>query len=97
MKDAVNVCLRQIDDFQLAIAITRAYEGDESPGLRMILEEYVLPFAFKVGFRWLASWSFWMLKRRDLAVQVIIVSSNLFLPRKVNSESFTFFRRLYEI
>lgn len=28
LKDAVNVCLKHLDDFQLAIAITRVYEGN---------------------------------------------------------------------
>jgi hypothetical protein len=80
LKDAVNVCLRQLDDFQLAIAITRVHEGDNGPVLRVILEETVLPLAFKQGFRWLASWSFWMLNRRDLAIQTIVVRvSRLFL------------------
>ena len=27
LKDAVNVCLKHLDDFQLAIAIARVYEG----------------------------------------------------------------------
>ena len=73
LKDAVSVCLRQLDDFQLAIALARSYEGDDGPVLRSILEEKVLPLAFKEGFRWLASWAFWMLKRRDLAIQTIVV------------------------
>lgn len=74
LKDAVSVCLRQLDDFPLAIAIARVYEGDDGPVLRSILEGTVLPLAFKQGFRWLASWAFWMLNRRDLAIQTIVVS-----------------------
>lgn len=74
LKDAVNVLLRQVNDFQLAIAIARVHEGDDGPVLKFILEETVLPLAFEKGFRWLASWAFWMLKRRDLAVQTIVVS-----------------------
>lgn len=27
LKDAVNVCLKHLDDFQLAVAICRVYEG----------------------------------------------------------------------
>ncbi|KAL8278398.1 hypothetical protein RQP46_009290 [Phenoliferia psychrophenolica] len=73
LKDAVSICLRQLDDFQLAIALARVYEGDDDgPVLRSILEETVLPLAFKEGFRWLASWAFWMLKRRDLAIQTVV-------------------------
>lgn len=80
LQDAVGVCLRQLNDWQLAIAITRAYEGDTDvpgPVLTGILESHVLPLAFKSGYRWLASWAFWMLKRRDLAVRVIVVSDTL--------------------
>lgn len=80
MKDAVNIILRQLDDFQLALAITRAYEGDlvVGPVLKSILEGNVLPFAFRVGYRWLASWAFWKLGRRDLGVQVIVVRQSFF-------------------
>lgn len=73
LKDAVNVCVRQLDDMQLAIALTRTYEGDSGPVLRSLLEETVLPLAFREGRRWLATWTLWMLGRRDLAVQAVIV------------------------
>jgi hypothetical protein len=75
LKDAVNVCLRHLDDFQLAIALARVVEGDDGPGLRNILEENVIPLAFKKGNRWLGSWAFWLLHRRDLAVRILVVSS----------------------
>lgn len=62
-------------DIQLAIAITRASEGDNGPVLREILEEKVLPEAASEGNRWMASWAFWMLGRRDMAVRALIVSA----------------------
>ena len=74
LKDAVNVCIRQLDDWQLAVAIARVYEGDDGPILKQIVTEHVLPYAMQNGFRWLASWGFWMIKRRDLAVQALVVS-----------------------
>lgn len=74
LKDAVNVCLNQLKDIQLAIAIARVYEGDDSPVLREIIEDKILPFAAAEGNRWLASWAFWMLHRRDMAVRALIVS-----------------------
>ena len=64
----------QIGDIQLAIAITRVYEGDSGPVLRKLLEERVLPHAASDGNRWMASWAFWMLGRRDMAVRALIVS-----------------------
>lgn len=74
LQDAVNVCLNQLRDLQLAIAITRVYEGDNGPVLRKLLEEEVLNVAAQEGNRWLASWAFWMLHRRDMAVRALIVS-----------------------
>ncbi|BGP55007.1 regulator of (H+)-ATPase in vacuolar membrane [Rhodotorula sphaerocarpa] len=72
LKDAVNVCVRQLDDLQLAILLARVYEGDEGPVFRNLLEQTVLPSAFQSGQRWLATWAFWMLGRRDVAVQAVI-------------------------
>ncbi|CCM05189.1 uncharacterized protein FIBRA_07398 [Fibroporia radiculosa] len=73
LKDAVNVCIKNLDDFQLAIALARIVEqGDEGPILREILNSTVLPLAFKDGNRWLASWAFWLLHRRDLAVRILV-------------------------
>lgn len=72
LRDATNVITNQIGDLQLAIAITRAYEGDDGPVLRTMLEERVLPEAATEGNRWMASWAFWMLHRRDMAVRALV-------------------------
>lgn len=76
LKDAVNVCLKNLQDFQLAIALVRVVEGDHSPLLRDILTSTVIPTAFKEGNRWLASWAFWMLRRRDLSVRILVVRTD---------------------
>lgn len=73
LQDAVNVCVGRLGDLQLAIAITRVYEGDDSPVLKRLLEDEILPYAAQEGDRWLASWAFWMLKRKDMAVRALIV------------------------
>jgi len=86
LKDAVNVCLRHLDDFQLAVALARVVEGrDDGPVLRDILYETIIPLAFKKGNRWLGSWAFWLLHRRDLAVRILVtplqdVASALDIP-----------------
>ncbi|KAI9886031.1 MAG: hypothetical protein M1823_002151 [Watsoniomyces obsoletus] len=72
LRDAVNICIERLDDLQLGIAIARVYEGDDGPVLREILEEQVLPHAAVSGNRWLATWAFWMLNRRDMAVRALI-------------------------
>lgn len=73
LQDATNVCLKQLNDFQLAIALARVVEGDSGPVLRAILSKTVVPTAFQSGNRWLGSWAFWMLGRRDLSVRVLLV------------------------
>jgi hypothetical protein len=76
LKDAVNVCLRNLNDFQLAIAIARVYEGDHGPTLLQIIEGHILPQAVSDGDRWLASWAFWLLGERGKSVQSLIVILN---------------------
>ncbi|KAH6604963.1 hypothetical protein Trco_006670 [Trichoderma cornu-damae] len=71
LEDAVEVCLRQLKDLQLAIAIARVYGGNEGPVLRKVLQEEVLTVASREGNRWLASWVFWMLGRKDMAVRAL--------------------------
>ncbi|KAJ7492768.1 RAVE protein 1 C terminal-domain-containing protein [Mycena latifolia] len=73
LQDAVNVCLKQLGDFQLAVALARVVEqSDDGPVLLNILNNTVLPTAFREGNRWLASWAFWLLHRRDLAVRILV-------------------------
>lgn len=76
LKDAVNVCIRNLDDIQLAIALARVVErGDDGPVFQNLLKTFVIPLAFKDGNRYLASWAFWKMHRRDLAVRVLLVRS----------------------
>jgi hypothetical protein len=76
LKDAVNVCANQMDDLQLAVTIARVYDGDDSNILAELLEDRVLPEAARDGNRWLATWAFWMLNKRDKAVRALIVSNH---------------------
>ncbi|OAA46256.1 WD repeat protein [Metarhizium rileyi] len=73
LEDAVEVCLRQIKDLQLAIAICRVYEGDSGLIFRKLIHDEVLLLAAQEGNRWLASWGFWMLGRKDMAVRALIM------------------------
>ncbi|TGZ83117.1 WD40 repeat-like protein [Ascodesmis nigricans] len=72
LSDAINVCYHHMNDLQLAIAIARVYEGDGGPTLHTFLTTKVLPRAAEKGDRWLATWSYWLLKRRDMAVRALL-------------------------
>ncbi|KAL4956308.1 RAVE protein 1 C terminal-domain-containing protein [Aspergillus filifer] len=89
LRDAVLVCLNQVGDLQLAIVIARAYEGDDGPVLREILESRVLPEAATDGNRWMASWAFWMLGRRDMALRSLISPIESLIPSTPSSPSGT--------
>ncbi|KAJ2550103.1 regulator of (H+)-ATPase in vacuolar membrane [Coemansia sp. RSA 1878] len=69
LSDAVRVCVTQLKDFQLAIAICRCYEGDSGPVLKDVMWKHILPDAFKRQDRWLASLAFGIIHRYDLVLQ----------------------------
>ena len=81
LQDAVNVCYLQMQDLQLAVAVARVYDGDDSFVLRSLLEDKVLPQAAAEGNRWLATWAFWMLGQRDKAVRALISPVHTLLAR----------------
>lgn len=72
LQDAVSVLYNQMNDMQLAIAVARVYEGDDGPVLRKFINEKVLPHAVMEGNRWIATWAFWMLRKRDVAVRALV-------------------------
>ncbi|KAJ2657471.1 regulator of (H+)-ATPase in vacuolar membrane [Coemansia sp. RSA 1199] len=69
LADAARVCVTQLKDFQLAIAICRCYEGDSGPVLKDVIWKHILPDAFKRQDRWLASLAFGLIHRYDLVLQ----------------------------
>ena len=72
LKDAVNVCVHQLKDVQLAVAVARVYEGDDSVVLRNLLNDQILPDAVERGDRWCASWVYTMLGMREQALQALV-------------------------
>jgi WD40 repeat protein len=79
LKDAVNVCVHQLKDMQLAVAVARVYEGDDSPVLKSLLVEQILPDAVQRGDRWCASWAFAMLGMREKAFQSLVKAPQVLL------------------
>ncbi|KAI8370276.1 RAVE protein 1 C terminal-domain-containing protein [Blakeslea trispora] len=85
LKDAVNVILKNMKDYQLAIAICRVYEGDHSLLLKDILENSVIPVAVETNDCWLASIAFWLLNKQKEAVRSIIVPLSQFSEKNVDT------------
>ncbi|KAI8144673.1 RAVE protein 1 C terminal-domain-containing protein [Fennellomyces sp. T-0311] len=73
LKDAVGIILKNLKDYQLAIAICRVYEGDHSPLLKEILRNHVLPIAIETGDRWLLSMTHTMLNEPREAIRTLVV------------------------
>lgn len=72
LDSAVSVLSNQLGDIQLAIAVARVYGGDDSPTLKKFLNERVLPTAARDGNRCQATWTYWMLGERSLAVRALV-------------------------
>ena len=89
LQDAVSVLHNQLGDTQLAIAVARVYGGDDSPVLHRFLKDKVLPQAARDGNRWLATWAYWLLGRRDSAVRSIVTPLSRLLspPETPNLQS----------
>jgi hypothetical protein len=89
LQDAVTVLYKQLGDTQLAIAVARVYGGDDSPVLMNFLKDKILPQAVREGNRWLATWAYWLIGRRDTAVRSLVtpLSSLLSPPETPNFQS----------
>ncbi|KAI7934104.1 hypothetical protein MJO28_002507 [Puccinia striiformis f. sp. tritici] len=49
LQGAMNVCVHQPSDWQLALAIVWAYEGDRGPVVEKLLKKTILLFGFSTG------------------------------------------------
>lgn len=89
LQDAMNVLHNQLGDTQLAIAVGRVYGGDDSSILLNFLRDKILPQAVRDGNRWLATWAFWLLGKRDSAVRCLVtpLSTLLSPPETPNFKS----------
>ncbi len=72
-KDAINICLRQLKDLQLATAIARVRDDDKNTLLQGLVKQHILPIAMAGGHRWLAHWALWILGHYELAGKALLV------------------------
>ncbi|ORY97295.1 RAVE protein 1 C terminal-domain-containing protein, partial [Syncephalastrum racemosum] len=86
LKDAVGIILKHVQDYQLAIAICRVYDGDHSALLKDILRDHVLPLAVDTHDRWLASMAFWLLGDQTKATAATMENLSDLLQDKKSSQ-----------
>ncbi|KAL6938084.1 hypothetical protein ACO0RG_004618 [Hanseniaspora osmophila] len=72
LRDCVNVLVRKINDLDLAILVCRLFEGDNGPVLAEMLIQHILPSSISNNDRWSASFVYWKLKKKDLAIKSLI-------------------------
>lgn len=79
LPSALSIILHHLHDLQLAITIALVYEPPASPSpftpgpiLTHLLTTTVLPLAASTNNRYLASWAYYLLRRRDLAVLALV-------------------------
>ncbi|KAJ3123058.1 regulator of (H+)-ATPase in vacuolar membrane [Nowakowskiella sp. JEL0407] len=91
LKDAVNVCLKQLNDFQLAIVICRLYQGDQSEVLADLLNT-LLSDSSKSEDRWACSIFFTLLNQKENALYATLMDLSTLTPGQsdsvVDSKSF---------
>lgn len=56
LKDAVSVCLRNLEDHDLALAVARIYSDDRSEITRSLVKSTIFDFAKTKGSRFLGCW-----------------------------------------
>ncbi|WFD05059.1 regulator of (H+)-ATPase in vacuolar membrane [Malassezia vespertilionis] len=72
-RDAVNVCVRNLHDVWLAIAIARMHEADDyGPVFCALLRQHIVPMAINQGDRWLGCWALYVLKEFDTLLRMIL-------------------------
>ncbi|WFD18130.1 regulator of (H+)-ATPase in vacuolar membrane [Malassezia caprae] len=72
LQDAVNVCVRQLHDLDLAIAVARVYEEeDHGPVFLRLVEQHVVSHALATGDRWLGAWALLVLDKPRDFVQML--------------------------
>jgi len=70
--DAVNVCVHQLRDIQLAVAIARVYDPTGTVLARLVDETILGRAVESHQGRWMASWALSSLGRREAAVRVLV-------------------------
>ena len=89
--DAVDVCMCRLNDIQLAMVLTRLYEGDNGLCYKRVLKEHVLGVVADSSCQdpFLRTMAFWLLQDYSCALETLL--SNLNSPSNFNPSIFNFY------
>lgn len=72
MKDAVNICIQKLRDYQLALVVSKLTEGETSNVYQNILRDHVIPESVKNSDRALTSIGYWLLKEYENSMYALV-------------------------
>lgn len=73
LKDAVSLCIRYLKDLELALLISRCYEGIHGETAQGLIKTHILTSAISKGDRAVTSMMLWWLSEKSLAISSLSV------------------------
>jgi hypothetical protein len=86
--DAVDICVKRLNDTQLALVLCRIYLGESSELFDKVLMGSMLPDAIRRGDRWLMSISFSLLRDKENALKATFMPLDSFGVDRVSTTTF---------
>lgn len=72
VKDCCITLCNKLDDIELALAVAKVNSDNEA--VMHVIENFVIPKALLNGDRWMTSWVFWEMKKKEISIQALIKS-----------------------
>jgi hypothetical protein len=76
--DAVDICVKRLGDYQLAVVLARVYLGEGSELMEKVIKESMVGHALSIGDRWLLSMAYSMVGDKRNALYATFMPLNSF-------------------
>lgn len=87
LKDSINVCLKYLNDIDLALLICRLFEGIQSEISQSIIKEYIIPAAISSGDRNKIYICYNLIEEPLLAIKSLILPLTELFPSSINEDN----------
>ncbi|KAJ9098089.1 hypothetical protein QFC20_006037 [Naganishia adeliensis] len=81
-KDAIRICIKHLQDYDLAIFIARI-RHDREVLLPWVIETYIAPRAMELNDRWLMHWCSWVQGKKEQAIMDVYTAN---VPAETSSD-----------